>query len=46
MFWLSHVVTLIGGLGALFRSRFVMSVAMASLFGHHALWRIDIMLLG
>ncbi len=44
MFWISHVGTLIGGLGALFRSRFVMSIALVSLFGHHAFWLIDTLL--
>ena len=44
MFWISHVGTLIGGLGALFRSRFVMSIALVSLFGHHVFWLIDTLL--
>jgi len=41
VFWISHIGTLIGGLGALFRSRFLISIALVSLFGHHLFWLID-----
>ncbi len=41
VFWISHVGTLIGGLGALFRSRLVISIALVSLLGHHLFWLID-----
>jgi hypothetical protein len=41
VFWVSHVGTLIGGLGALFRSRCVISIALVSLMGHLMFWLID-----
>jgi hypothetical protein len=44
VFWISHVGTLIGGLGALFRSRLVISIALVSLLGHHLFWLIDTLL--
>ena len=39
--WISHVGTLIGGIGAIFRSRLLISVALVSLAGHHGFWLID-----
>lgn len=39
--WISHVGTLIGGLGAVFRNRLLVSVALVSLAGHHGFWLID-----
>jgi hypothetical protein len=44
VFWISHVGTLIGGLGALFRSRLVISIALVSLLGHHLFWLIGTLL--
>lgn len=41
VFWISHIGTLIGGLGALLRSRFLISIALVSLLGHHLFWLID-----
>jgi hypothetical protein len=41
VFWISHIGTLIGGLGALFRSRFLISIALVSLLAHHMFWLID-----
>ena len=41
VFWISHVGTLMGGLGALYRSRFLISMALVSLLGHHVFWLID-----
>ena len=41
VFWISHIGTLMGGLGALFRSRFLISIALVSLLGHHLFWLID-----
>ena len=41
VFWISHIGTLVGGLGALFRSRLLISVALVSLFEHHFFWLID-----
>jgi len=40
-FWISHVGTLIGGLGALFRNRWLTSVSLVALFAHHLFWLID-----
>jgi len=39
--WISHVGTLIGGLGAIFQNRLLISVALVSLAGHHGFWLID-----
>lgn len=41
VFWISHVGTFIGGLGALFKNRLVISIALVSLLGHHMFWLID-----
>lgn len=41
VFWISHIGTLVGGLGALFRSRFLISIALVSLLEHHLFWLID-----
>ena len=41
MFWISHVGTLLGGLGAVFRNRRLISIAVVSLIGHHLFWLID-----
>ncbi|MFC1883418.1 hypothetical protein ACFL2O_01495 [Thermodesulfobacteriota bacterium] len=41
IFWISHVGTFIGGVGAIFRSRFLVSVALVSLAGHHSFWLVD-----
>ena len=40
-FWISHVGTLLGGLGALFRDRRLISVSLVALFSHHLFWLID-----
>jgi len=40
-FWISHVGTLLGGLGALFRNRRLISVSLVALFSHHLFWLID-----
>ena len=39
--WISHVGTLIGGLGAIFQNKLLISVALVSLAGHHVFWLID-----
>jgi len=44
VFWISHIGTLVGGLGALFRSRFLISIALVSLLEHHLFWLIDTLL--
>ena len=41
IFWISHIGTFIGGVGALFKNRFLISVALVSLAGHHCFWLID-----
>ena len=41
VFWISHIGTLIGGLGALFKSRFLISIALVCLLEHHLFWLID-----
>lgn len=41
VFWISHVGTLIGGFGALFRNRFLISLALVALLGHHFAWLFD-----
>ena len=41
VFWISHIGTLIGGMGALFRSRFLISIALVCLLEHHLFWLID-----
>jgi hypothetical protein len=40
-FWISHVGTLLGGLGALYRNRRLISVSLVALFLHHFFWLID-----
>jgi len=39
--WVSHVGTLIGGMGAMVQSRLLISIALVSLAGHHSFWMID-----
>jgi len=39
--WVSHIGTLIGGIGAMMQSRLLVSVALVSLAGHHSFWMID-----
>ena len=39
--WISHLGTLIGGIGACFRNRRLISLALVSCFGHHAFWILD-----
>ena len=41
LFWISHVGTLLGGLGALFRNPRLISVSLVALFSHHFFWLID-----
>ena len=41
LFWISHMGTLLGGLGALFRNRRLISMSLVSLFSHHLFWCID-----
>jgi hypothetical protein len=41
IFWISHIGTLIGGFGAVFRNRLLISVALVSLAGHHGFWLLD-----
>ncbi len=41
LFWISHVGTLIGGIGALFKNRSLISIALVSLLGHHLFWLYD-----
>jgi len=41
IFWISHIVTFIGGLGAIIRNRLLISVALVSLAGHHSFWLVD-----
>jgi hypothetical protein len=40
--WISHICTLIGGIGACLRNRFLISVALVACFGHHLFWMGDI----
>lgn len=39
--WVSHIGTLIGGIGAMMQNRLLVSVALVSLAGHHSFWMID-----
>jgi hypothetical protein len=39
--WVSHVATLIGGIGACLRNRFLVSLALVTCFGHHLFWLVD-----
>jgi hypothetical protein len=39
--WISHVGTLIGGIGAIFQNGLLISIALVSLAGHHGFWLID-----
>ena len=39
--WISHLGTLIGGIGACLRNRRLISLALVSCFGHHAFWVMD-----
>lgn len=39
--WVSHVGTLIGGIGSIARNRLLISIALVSLAGHHIFWMID-----
>ena len=39
--WVSHVGTLIGGIGAIMKSRLLISIALVSLAGHHSFWMVD-----
>jgi hypothetical protein len=41
IFWISHVGTLLGGIGTLFRNRSLVSIALVSIAGHHLFWLID-----
>jgi hypothetical protein len=41
LFWISHVGTLLGGLGALFRNHRLISVSLVALFSHHLFWYVD-----
>lgn len=41
MLWISHVGTLIGGIGAMMQNRLLISIALVSLAGHHSFWMID-----
>jgi len=39
--WISHVGTLVGGLGACLRNRRLIWLALVTCFGHHAFWIFD-----
>ena len=39
--WVSHIGTLIGGIGAVAGNRLLISVALVSLAGHHGFWLFD-----
>ena len=39
--WVSHVGTLIGGIGAVWQNRVMISIAVVALVGHHSFWLID-----
>ena len=41
LFWISHIGTLLGGLGALYRNHRLISVSLVALFSHHLFWAID-----
>lgn len=40
--WISHIATLIGGIGAVLRNRFLISLALVTCLGHHLFWLFDI----
>jgi hypothetical protein len=39
--WISHIATLIGGIGAFMANRFLISLALVTCLGHHLFWLID-----
>ena len=41
IFWISHVGTLLGGIGTLLKNRSLASIALVSIAGHHLFWLID-----
>jgi len=41
LLWTSHVGTLVGGLGLLFKNRLLISLSLVSLLGHHSFWLLD-----
>jgi hypothetical protein len=41
IFWISHVGTLLGGIGTLCKNRSLVSLALVSIAGHHLFWLID-----
>ena len=41
LLWISHVGTLLGGVGALLKNRKFISIALVSLLSHHLVWLID-----
>lgn len=41
IFWISHVGTLIGGIGTLLKNRSLASIALVSIAGHHLFWLVD-----
>ncbi len=41
LFWISHLGTLIGGIGAILMNRLLVSVALICLFVHHGFWMAD-----
>ncbi len=41
LFWISHVGTLMGGIGALFRNRLLISISLVALLSHHLFWLMD-----
>jgi hypothetical protein len=42
--WLSHIATLLGGMGAIFQNRKLISIALVSLLEFHTCWLIDILM--
>ena len=41
IFWISHVGTLLGGIGTLLKNRSLASIALVSIAGHHLFWLVD-----
>jgi hypothetical protein len=41
IFWISHVGTLLGGIGTLLKNRSLVSIALVSIAGHHLFWLVD-----
>lgn len=41
IFWISHVGTLLGGIGTVFKNRSLASIALVSIAGHHLFWLAD-----